>query len=111
MRITNSSRRIFQCRDEETITVKIASTPNTRFGVVYELDGEVGRVNEGEPLVFDLDEAAANPTTLTLTFSFTSTDDGAYSIRITGDANGDTFRTAYPQAHVPVVVDQFTFNI
>jgi hypothetical protein len=110
MKITNKSKRQFQCRDGEEITVTVRSK-DTVFLVTYRLDQETGHLDEGEPLVFDLNESEANPTFLTLGFHFSGSNGGAYSIRITGDPSGDTFKDAYSQDHVPVVFDHFTFNI
>ncbi len=110
MQIVDFDTRKFQCRDGEEITVTVASI-KTVYLVTYRLDQETGSLEEGEPLVFDLNQSEADPTLLTLGFHFSGSKGGAYSVEITGDPGGDTFEDSYSQNHVPVVFDHFTFNI
>ena len=110
MRIQDWSKRIFICRDGEEITVEVLSK-NTVHLVTYRLDQETGNLNEGETLIFELDQSQADPTFLTMGFHFSGSTNGAYAVQITGDPGEDTFTDIYRQDHVPVLFDHFTFDI
>jgi len=110
MQIQDKDNRIFICRDGETITINVLKK-NTTFMVTYKLDNQQGQLNEGSPLVFDLNKSQADPSFLTVGYHFSGSTGGAYKIQIKGDPGGDTFTEIYQQDHVPVVFDHFTFDI
>jgi hypothetical protein len=110
MEIKDKDNREFICKDGEEIIVVVMSKKTTHL-VAYTLDGEEGTLIEGQPFVFDLKQSEADPTFLSLSFSFSGSTDGAYGLKITGDASGDTFTEIYRQNHVPFTVDHFIFDI
>ena len=100
----------------ENITVTVKSD-NTVHMVTYDLDGVTAVMpstgQQSSQLTFPLNQAAHDPTKLTLVFHFANAagTGGQYRVLVVGDAGGDTFGRLFKQFSEPVTAKRYTIDV
>lgn len=93
--------------DGETITVR-ATAKNPGDTVAYARDGEKGVLPQ--PYIFTLRKAQADPSILTLIFSFFGAN-GGFDVNVSGSHGGPPSVYSYPQLGVSVGTISYSFDV
>jgi hypothetical protein len=100
----------------ETITVTVRSDQTVHM-VTYDLDGTVAVMPSTGPqrseLSFTLNQAAHDPTKLTLVFHFANASGtgGMYRVLLRGSNGGDTFGRLFTQGSSAVTAKRYTIDV